>query len=72
MNNNEKQKFDQILSDGYSELISVTPTQPIQHFIYFLINNIPIEQLEKNKKLHNFYQEYRMQFRKFEDHSTNI
>lgn len=64
MNKEETEKFDKILSDGYNELVNIRPPKPIEHFIYYLINSVPMHIVERDKNLLNFYEEYKAEFEK--------
>jgi hypothetical protein len=59
MNSQETEKFNKILADGYNELINLRPEKPLEHFIYHLLDNIPRDLVEKDKKLLSFYQNFK-------------
>lgn len=37
----EKNKFNDVLSQGYKELITKRPEKPIDHFIYYILSRVP-------------------------------
>lgn len=58
MNKEETEKFNLTLSEGFKELIVNRPEKPLDHFIYFLMSQLPEETRQKDKKLHVFFEKY--------------
>ncbi len=58
MNRLETEKFNNILSEGFKELITLRPEKPLDHFIYFLMNSIPENIRRKDPNLLEFLKNY--------------
>lgn len=58
MNKAEYEKFNNILSEGFKELITLRPEKPLDHFIYFLMNSIPEHIRRKDSNLLEFLKNY--------------
>jgi hypothetical protein len=54
MNQEEKDKFDDIIEKGFGNLIETRPGKPMHSFIHYLWNGLSPELQEKNKKLKDF------------------
>lgn len=58
MNKEETEKFNQIISEGFFELIKTRPEKPLEHFIFFLMSSLPENTKEKDKNLFAFFKKY--------------
>lgn len=58
MNKTETEKFNQMISEGFQELINNRPEKPLEHFIYFLMNSLPESTKMKDKNLVGFLKKY--------------
>ena len=58
MNREESQKFNEILSKGYQNLLDVKPSDPLKHFLYTLTENLSSETLKKEPELVEFRKQY--------------
>ena len=60
MNNEEADKFNRILSEGYRELIDNRPKKPLEHFISFILNRLPENVRILDENMNNFSQDYKL------------
>ncbi|KAM3138158.1 hypothetical protein pb186bvf_009831 [Paramecium bursaria] len=58
MNQQESEKFTQVISNGYKELITKRPNKPLEHFIHYLLSTLPEEMRDKDELLKHFYTQY--------------
>ncbi|CAK70533.1 unnamed protein product (macronuclear) [Paramecium tetraurelia] len=58
MNQQEQEKFNQIISNGYKELITKRPNKPLEHFIYYLLTSLPEEIRNKDQITRDFFEQY--------------
>lgn len=71
MNKVESDKFNNILSEGFKELITLRPEKPLDHFIYFLMNSIPEHIRRKDSNLLDFVKNYQRKLQEKENQGEN-
>jgi hypothetical protein len=58
MNQQEQEKFNQIISNGYKDLIIKRPNKPLEHFIFYLLSQLPEEVRNKDEITRDFFKQY--------------
>lgn len=58
MEKEEAEKFNQVISDTYQELLTKRPEKPLHHFIYYMLNTLPEELRYKDAVVKQFYNDY--------------
>ena len=59
MNAKESDKFSEVISDTYKELITKRPEKPLHHFIYYMLSRLPEDMRAKDPKVNEFFTNYR-------------
>ena len=55
MDKAELEKFNQVISDTYSELLTKRAKKPLHHFIYYILSTLPEELRFKDALVKKFY-----------------
>ena len=55
MNEEETEKFNQIISDTYEELLTKRAKKPLHHAIYYMLAQLPEELRFKDAVVKEFY-----------------
>lgn len=58
MKKTEEERFDKVLEEGFRELNQTKPEKPLEHFVYFILNNISKEVLHEHPQLTKFCENY--------------
>lgn len=58
MNQLEQDKFNTVISNGYKELITKRPGKPLEHFIYYILSNLPESMRDKDETVQAFFKNY--------------
>jgi hypothetical protein len=55
MNQEECEKFNSVLSNGFQDLITKRPTKPLHHFIYYILDTLPAQLRDRDALVKEFY-----------------
>jgi hypothetical protein len=58
MNKEETEKFNQVISDTYNELLTKRAKKPLHHAIYHMLSTLPEELRFKDAVVKEFYDQY--------------
>lgn len=58
MNKEETEKFNQVISDSYKEILTKRPEKPLQHFIFHMLMTLPETLRSKDAVVKDFYKNY--------------
>jgi hypothetical protein len=47
-----------VISNGYKELITRRPGKPLDHFIFYILSNLPEQMRDKDETVLGFYRNY--------------